>query len=310
MPELLVYLNGEYIEQSQARISLFDRGFIFGDAVYDVARTFGHQPFKLSEHVDRLFRSLHYTQIDPGLTLEEIEERTLELLDRNRPLYDPRRDYRIGHWISRGINPPSYSIADCGAATVAIFNYPILAERWANKYTEGTRLITSSVRRTPPECINSQGKINNKMNHILADLQVSAFGQGAEALMLDIQGRVAETPHANIFIVRGGRLITPPLENVLAGVSRSTVFELASGLGIPASEEHMTPFDIYLAEEAFITNTGASILPVASLDGRSIGKEVPGPLTQRITESWCQMVECNFVSQALALAEKGAVSEN
>ncbi|MFQ5895325.1 MAG: aminotransferase class IV [Nitrospinota bacterium] len=303
MAEMVVYLNGEFLPESGARLSLYDRGFIFGDAVYDVARTFGHQPFKLRQHIERLYRSLHYTRIEAGLSLEEMEEKTLELLDRNRPLFDPRRDYRICHWISRGINPPSYSIEECGPATVSIFNFPLPAERWAHKYREGTRLLTSSVRRTPPECIDPQGKINNKMNHILADLQVAAADRGAEALMLDIRGRVAETPHANIFVVRAGRLLTPPLENVLAGVSRATVLELAARLGIPASEEHLTPFDIYLAEEALITSTGYSLLPVASLDGRAIGKEVPGPITRRLTEAWCQMVECDFVAQALALAE-------
>lgn len=304
MAELTVYICGTFVPESEARISLFDRGFIFGDAVYDVARTFGHQPFKLRPHLERLYRSLHYTQIDPGLTIEEMEDLTLDLLDRNRPLFDPRRDYRICHWVSRGVNPASYSLVECGPATVSIFNYPILAERWAGKYQKGIRLVTSSVRRTPAECIDPQGKINNKMNHILAEIQVMSAGGEAEALMLDTQGRVAETPHSNIFVVRGGRLLTPPLETVLAGVSRETVLELAGRLGLPASEAHLSPFDVYAAEEAFITNTGYSLLPVASLDGRAIGSEVPGPITRKLTEAWCQMVEFDFVTQAKALAEE------
>ena len=139
MPELMVYLSGEIVPESKARISLFDRGFIFGDAVYDVARTFGHQPFKVREHIERLYGSLHYVQIEPGLSMEEMEEKTLDLLERNRPAFESGRDYRICHWISRGVNPASYSIEECGPATVSIFNYPILAERWADKYEEGLR---------------------------------------------------------------------------------------------------------------------------------------------------------------------------
>ncbi|MDP6277233.1 MAG: aminotransferase class IV [Nitrospinota bacterium] len=301
MPELMVFLSGEIVPESEARISLFDRGFIFGDAVYDVARTFGHQPFKLREHIERLYGSLHYVQIDPGLSKDEMEEKTLDLVERNRPAFEPRRDYRICHWISRGVNPASYGIDECGPATVSIFNYPILSERWADEYDEGLRLLSSSIRRTPPESIDSQGKINNKMNHILAGLQVAAADKGAEALMLDIRGRVAETPHSNIFIVRGGRLLTPPLENVLAGVSRATALELAARLGIPAAEEHMTPLDVMSAEEAFITNTGYSLLPVSSLDGRKIGEELPGPITRRLTDAWCKMIEFDFVAQAREL---------
>jgi len=304
MPDLMVYLNGEIVPESEAKISLFDRGFIFGDAVYDVARTFGHQPFKLREHIERLYGSLHYVQIDPGLSMDKMEEKTLDLLERNRPVFEPGRDYRICHWISRGLNPASYDIDECGSATVSIFNYPILSERWANDYGEGLRLISSSIRRTPPESIDSQGKINNKMNHILASIQVAAGNEGAEALMLDIRGRVAETPHSNIFIVRGHRLLTPPLENVLAGVSRATTLELAARLGIPVAEEHMTPLDVMNAEEAFITNTGYSLLPVSSLDGREIGEELPGPVTRRLTDAWCKMIEFNFVAQAKMLAGK------
>lgn len=302
MGEFSVYISGEYVPQGAARISLFDRGFIFGDAVYDVARTFGHRPFKLRPHLERLYRSLHYTQIDPGVSLQEMESLTLGLIERNRPLFEPGRDYRICHWVSRGVNPASYSISECDEATVAIFNWPILAERSAAKYRQGIELACSSVRRTPAACMDPQGKINNKMNHILAELQVSATGARAEALMLDVEGRVAEMPHSNIFIVRGGRLLTPPLEAVLAGISRETVLELAQRLDIPAAETHFSPYDVYAAEEAFVTNTGACIVPVASLDGRRIGREIPGPVTQRLTQAWCRLVELDFVAQAQALA--------
>ena len=295
MSQRTAYLNWKYLPESEAKVSILDLGFRIGDGVYDVARTYRHRPFKLREHIQRLFRSLRFTRISIDLTPAEFEAVCLRVLEANVPLLRENEDYSLWMNVSRG-QPQGPG----AGPTVAVSCVPINFQGFAHAFTEGIRLRTSSIRRIPPECLDPKAKVTNKMNHILADLDVKSADPDAYSLMLDVHGNLAENSAANLFLVKKGRLLTPSRRNVLEGVTRETVLELAHSLRIPAEEGDLTLYDAYTAEEAFLTGTTPTILPVRSLDGREYPGDVPGPMTTRLLRSWSELVGMDIIAQTLS----------
>lgn len=300
MKERVVYLNGRLVPESQAMVSVFDRGVQWGDAVYDAARTFQHRPFKLREHIDRLYRSCRYTRMPIRLTPDTMERHTLEVVDHNVSLLGPNDDDMIWWTVTRGVNPVTRSVLDCREATVIICTFPVPFRAFAKWMTRGARVVTPAVRRTPPQCLDPRAKVSNKMNHILADLEVKGADPEAYSLMLDINGNLAENSGANFFFVSRGQLCTPAAYNILEGITRATIIELARSLGTPVAEGNFTVYDVYTADEAFLATTTYSILPVAQLNGAPIGRETPGPLTRKLIGAWNDLVGVDIVAQALA----------
>lgn len=293
----MVYVNGRMVPESQAVISVFDRGFRWGDGVYDVERTYNGEIFRVRKHMERLYRSLKYTRIDSGLTIDEMEQATLKVLDANRHLLGPHDDYDIVQVVSRGVVWPPDQV---GPANVVIYCYPIPFASFAHRYIEGCRLATAATRRTPPQSLSPNAKISNKMNHHVADMEVKAQDPEAQALMLDLQGNIAEIPTNNFLFMAGGRLKVPNRNNVLHGITMTTVIELCEGVGIPVDEGDYTPFAVYQADEAIITGTSSGVLPVASLNGVAIGREMPGPITRRLWQAWADLTGVDLVEQALS----------
>ncbi len=299
MTERVVYVNGKYLTESEATVSVFDRGFLLGDSVYDVTRTFRHIPFKLDRHIDRLFRSLRYAAIDLRLSTDEVEQITLEVLRRNAHLLGPDDDYFLTQRVSRGRHPHLRSVLACGEPTLVVYSEPVPFKSYAHLYSEGARLITPSVRRTPPECISPRAKMGNKMNHVLAELEAKRTDPGCFApLMLDIHGFVCETDAGNFFVVSKRTLITPDRQMVLEGISRAVIFELAHSLNIPCSDETLTLYDVYTADEAFVSTSSYCVLPVTNVNGRHIGNGDPGPVTQALLGAWGKLVGVDIVAQA------------
>jgi branched-chain amino acid aminotransferase len=292
-PELFVYLNGQILEESQARISPFDRGFLWGDGVYEITPCFNHRLYRLTDHLERLSRSLRYVRIDPGMTGETLEKATLALLEANFPRLEEHGVYRVGHWVTRGMDTPGMAARDAGPATVFIFWRPVKAESFAKNYTEGVRVTVVPTRRIPPQCVETRAKITSKMNQILAELDADV--SGALSLMLDIDGNVAENSVANFFIVRDGVLWTPPERNILEGITRKVVFELASRLGIPLQERNFTLYDIAQAEEFFLTSSAVCAVPVREVDGFRPKAPIPGPITKRLIEAFVEETGYDFL---------------
>ncbi len=294
--ERIAYVNGNAVPESQAVISVFDRGFRWGDSVYDMTRTFGGEPFKLGAHLDRLYRSMLYTRIDPGLSQDEMERITLEVVEANRHLLGPSDDWSVTHVVSRGlINTRLHD-----GANVAIYCLPLDFAGFARQYVDGVRVVTPAVRRTPPQSLSPKAKIANKMNHFMAEFEAKEVHPDAVALMLDMDGNVAECTGANFMFVADGEIKVPNRRHVLPGVSMATIMELAETLDIPVREGDYTPFDVYQSDEAFITSTSYSIAPVATLNGRPIGDEMPGPITRGLLAAWSDLAGVNFVDQALS----------
>jgi len=299
MNEKAVYLNGAFVPESEAKVSVLDSGFNAGDGVYDVTRTFGHKPFKLHEHTRRLFRSLCYTRIDCGMSLEAMETATLEVLERNEPLLKDNDDYALWQIVSRGVRS-SVGNRVTGPATVAIYCVNVNFREFARYYVEGVKLVTPSTRRIPPQCLESKAKVTNKMNHNIASFEAKQVDPQAIPLMLDIDGNISESSAHNFFLVIDGALCTPTNNNVLDGITRSTLLSLAAEFRIPVVEDDFTPYDVYNADEAFLASTSPTIVPVNSLNGVTVGRQVPGPLTLRLLKAWNHLVTLDIVAQALS----------
>jgi branched-chain amino acid aminotransferase len=294
MNEPIVYVNGSFVPASQASISVFDRGFRLGDAVFDTARTFRHRPYKLREHLERLQRSLHYIRLDPGMSLEQMEAVTLQVVEQNRPLWAENDDVWVTQVVSRG------ALRTPGSPTVVILTEPLPFASFARFHKFGLSMITPGIRHTPPQCVEPRVKTVSRLNLVLAEQEAQQADPDAWALLLDPEGNITEYTSGNFFIVRQGNLITPFERSSLGGISREIVLEFAEELGIPAREANITPYDACNADEAFITSTSKCILPVGRLNGIRIGTRIPGPVTKRLLDTWSARVEVDIVEQALS----------
>jgi branched-chain amino acid aminotransferase len=271
MEDGVCYVNGSFVPATEAKVSIFDRGFTSGEGVYDVTRSFGHKLFKLDEHVARLYRSLKYTRIDCGMPAEEMTRLSIEIFERNKHLLAPDDDCALWQVVSRGAD--RFAKGRPVAATVTIFCVPIAYHGFAREYVEGCIVVTPSTRRIPPQSLEAKAKITNKVNHTMAAFEAKQVNPRATPLMLDLDGNISETHLGNFFFVSGGKLCTSADRTVLAGVTRSTLFSMAAELGIAGVE----PYDVYCADEAFTASTSPTIVPVKSLNGSAIGTAADNP---------------------------------
>lgn len=303
--ERVAYFNGAIVPERDVRVPFRDRGFKYGDAVFDTTRTFGHRVFKLREHLDRLYRSLRYLRIDPGLSPAELHAITEEVVRRNLPLLEPDEDYWVTQRVTRGLDAADRAVFGQEGPTVIVECLPLPLRERAHLYRDGIRVVVPSVRRAAPDVLSPRTKTNNYLNVIVGDLEAKARDPQAWAILLDANGNLAEGIGSNLFLVRDGALHTPREQQVLAGISRQTVMDLAREAGIPVHERDLDLFDAYTADEAFLTSTSLCVCPVRSINGVEMGEgRVPGPVTRRLTEAYCRLVDFDFVAQYLKRLER------
>ena len=294
--ETVVYFNGELKPESQVGISIRDRGYLYGDAVFDATRTFNGTPFKLREHIHRLYDSLRYLRIDPGMGMEEMERWSLEVVNHNHPLLPSGQDMWVMQRISRGVES-----AEPSGATVLIESHAIPFARRAPLYRDGVRVITPSVPRIPPRFQSPRAKTHNYLNLVLGDLEAQATDPDSWAVLLDESGNLTEGRGSNMFLVKDGEVTTPRGQFVLEGITRGIVLDLAVGLDLPVSERDLDLFDAYTADEAFLTSTSLCICPVSSVNGAAVGDgRVPGPVTQRLMAAFSDLAGMDYVAQYLS----------
>ncbi len=297
--ERIGYHNGRFVPEYQVLVPFRDRGFKYGDAVFDTTRTFGHRVFKLREHVERLYRSLRYLRIESGLTPAAMADITEEVLKRNLPLLEPDDDYWVTQRVSRGLDASGREIWPQEGATVIVECVPLPLRERAPLFRDGIRVLVPSVRRTPPEALSPRVKTHNYLNLIAGGLEVQAQDPGAWALLLDTNGNLGEGLGSNIFLAQKGVLLTPREQTVLSGISRETVIDLAREAGLTVIEKDIDLYDAYNADEAFLTSTSLCICPISTVNGAKIGSAVPGPITRQLTEAYCRYVDFDFVAQYL-----------
>ena len=299
--ERVAYFNGEIVDESDARISFRDRGFKYGDAVFDMTRTFGHRIFKLDEHLQRFWDSLDYVGIDPGITISEMREATISVLERNLPLLAEDEDYWVGQRVSRGIDLVGGDMWETsGGPTVVIECTPLPLEPRARLFKDGIDVWVPSVRRTPPDAFSPRAKSHNYLNLVLADMEAKVVDPDAWAILLDSHGALTEGIGSNIFTVKDGQVSTPRGRFVLGGISRETVIELAEENQIPVVERDIDMFDAITADEVFLTSTSLCICPVSTVQGRTIADgDIPGPITETLMDAYVDLVDYDWVGQYL-----------
>ena len=306
----LVYLNGDFVPEEQAKISIFDAGFHLGDTVLEVVRTFDSKPFKLREHLERLFRSLRCTRIDPGLTMQQLEKICLKVLEVNQHLLTPNEDDWISLSITRGILSMFKDVpGKHKGASVVVNCRPIPFHDYAQYYKIGAHLVVPSRRHIPPQCLDPKLKTRSRIYFVLAELEAKLVDPRAYPLLLDLEGNVTESTGANFFIVSKGVIKTPTSRNILCGISRQVALDLAKDLGLPTEECNLQVYDVVNAEEAFLTSTSKCILPVFGINGTRIGNSIPGPITESLLDSWSKMVRLNIVEQALGFLSQSERSK-
>jgi branched-chain amino acid aminotransferase len=280
-----VWLNGELVPKSQAKVSVFDHGFLYGDGVFEGIRAYNGKVFMLDEHLDRLYDSAKSIWLTIPLTKEQMRDAILQTLRANE-----LRDAYIRVVVSRGEGDLGLDPRKCPKPNIVIITDRI--ELFPEElYERGIEMVTVSVRRNSPQALNPNIKSLNYLNNILAKIEAINAGK-PEGLMLTLDGYVAEGTGENIFIVKRGELFTPPAYmGILKGITRQVVMKLAKEGGIPVHEAVLTLHDVYNADECFLTGTGAEIIPVVKLDGRVIGDGVPGPITKTLIQKFRQYTQ-------------------
>ena len=307
--ERVAFFNGKIVPESEVLIPFRDRGFILGDAVYDTERTFGHKIFRLKEHIDRLYRSLRYLQIDPGLTPAEMTSLTEEVVERNLHLIDRDEDYWISQRVSRGYNKEGRWAGGTFVPTVIIECEHLPFTARAPMFRDGIDVIVASGRRNAPDMLSPRAKTHNYLNFVMADLEMQDQPGHPWAVLLDHDGNISEGMGCNFFIVREGKVLTPRERNVLPGISRAVTIEVAQKLGIPLEERDIDMYDAYTAEEAFLTSTSLCICPIRSINRNPVAnKAIPGPVTQRLMDGYTDLLGFDFVAQYRRRLERPAAA--
>ena len=286
---LKIYLNGKLVEASEAKISVFDHGLLYGDGVFEGIRSYDGLVFKLKEHINRLYESAHTILLKIPMTKQEMVQAVVTTLRANR-----LKDAYIRLVVTRGPGDLGLDPRKCERATVFIITDKIVLYP-DRVYRDGMEIVTVPTPRNLPEALNPQIKSLNYLNNILAKIEATNAGV-QEALMLSAHGYVAECTGDNIFIVRGGVLLTPPpYAGILKGITRACVMDLAGAAKIPVREEMMTRHDLYNSEECFLTGTAAEIAPIVKIDGRVIGTAKPGKVTLRLMRDFRRLTKTDGI---------------
>jgi branched-chain amino acid aminotransferase len=275
-----IYIDGKYFDRNEARISVFDHGLLYGDGVFEGIRIYGGKVFKLKEHVERLYQSAKAILLDIPISRAEMENATLEAVHENA-----KKDGYIRLVVTRGEGPLGLDPSSCGKPSVIIIVGDI--QLYPQEYYEkGIAVVTAASRRMPADSLDPRVKSLNYLNNVMAKVEAKQAGC-LEAVLLNHEGYVTECTADNIFIVKHGTLLTPaPHYGALDGITRMTVMNIAGSCGIASRETALTRYDLYTADECFMTGTGAEIMPVTKIDGRLIGAGEPGPVTKRLIKGF------------------------
>lgn len=280
-----IYIDGKYFDEKDAKVSVFDHGLLYGDGVFEGIRAYNGRVFKLKEHIDRLFYSAKAILLTLPIEHEEIMQAVLETCRRNRI-----RDGYIRLVVTRGIGGLGLNPNRCKRPSVIVIAdkiqlYPV------ELYERGLDIITVPTVRNLHSALNPAIKSLNYLNNILAKIEANNAGC-EEAIMLNAEGYVAECTGDNLFIVKGTELLTPPLSaGALYGITRGVVMDLARNEGMAVSETNLTRYDVFNADECFLTGTGAEVIPVVKVDGRVIGTGQPGAATVRLVDKYKQLTK-------------------
>ncbi|PXF61329.1 MAG: branched-chain amino acid aminotransferase [Candidatus Methanogaster sp.] len=281
---LKVYANGDFVPQDQAVTSIYDHGFLYGDGVFEGIRAYNGRVFRLDEHIDRLYDSAMAIMLDIPLSKGEMKQALLETLRVNDLV-----DAYIRPIVSRGVGDLGLDPRKCPVPNVFIISQPWDA-MYGDLYDKGLSAVTVTVRRNAPESLSPNIKSLNYLNNILAKIEANHKG-GDEAIILDVRGNISEGSGDNIFIIKNGTISTPQVMNNLRGITRAAAIEIAQDLGYPLRETDLGLFDLYTADEVFVTGTAAEIAPITMVDGRPVGDGSVGTITKELMHRFEELTQ-------------------
>jgi len=277
---MLIYVDGELRERSEATVSVFDHGLLYGDGVFEGIRIYSRRVFRLDAHLDRLYASAQAIALDIPLSRAEMADAVRRTIAANQ-----KDDGYVRLVVTRGVGDLGVDPRTCPTATVIIICTDIQVYP-PERYAQGMKIVTSATRQVSHDAFDPRVKSLNYLKNVLAKIDARRAG-AEEAILLNAEGFVAECTADNIFVVRGGVLSTPsPQDGALEGITRGAILELAGEAGIPARESRLTRYDVYTADECFLTGTGAEVIAVVEADGRRIGDGAPGPITNRLKDAF------------------------
>lgn len=307
MSQRVAYFNGRLVPEHEARVSIFDSALMFGDMAFEMTRTYIRRPFRLREHLLRLYGSLRLLEIDSWMSLEEMERATLDTLERNLPSEPADMDWQIMHNVSRGpLDLYRSAFPEGMRPTVSINCWPLITHmgRFAPTYDSGVHVVIPAQPALPAHLVDPKAKTRSRLHYQMAQLQARRMGENRWPVLLDPDGFLAEGPGWNIFLVKDGVILTPEPRNILLGVSRATTIELANRLGISVHETNLGRYEALAADEIFCTATTYALVHAMTFEGQQVGNAQPGPVFLRLVEAWRQLAGIDFVAQARDFAKR------
>ena len=305
MSERVVYMNGEYVAETEARISIFDSALMYGDMLFEMTRSFQQHPYRLGDHLERLYGSLNYAELDCGLTIDQMQSATEETIQRNLPAMDGR-DFQIMHNVTRGGMGLYQEIVKEGTSPVVTINvFPLVRHigGMAEKYEAGAHFVVPRQQSVPARYIDPKAKNRSRIFYKIAELQAAHIAAGAQALLTDERGFITEGTGNNFFMVREGEIYTPRPHDILRGVSRQACMEVAADQGLAVHEVDLEPYDVRAADEAWFTSTTICMMPITQFEFRPVGSGKPGPVYTKLLAAWSEQVGVDIAAQAREYAE-------
>ncbi len=292
MDEPIAYLKGEFVPQSQCVLPMSDLGIVLGAAVTDFLRTFDQKPYRMEDHVRRLYRSCQYARIQPPISIEETIAVSEKLIAENSKLV-PGHELGLVYYITAGENTVYVGAAGMPENLTPSYvqhTFPLRFHLWRDRFLNGAHCVIPAPRHWPPQCLSSKIKNRTRLHMWIGDQEARLVDPSATALFLDIDGNVTETNSSNFVIFRNGKVISPRRDNILWGISLTVLTEILDVIGVPFVEENIQTYDIMNADEAWMPTTPYCLGPVTRINGVRIGDGKPGPMWRRVLDEWSKIV--------------------
>ena len=300
-PGRLVFSNGQFIPEKDAKISIFDSALMFGDMVFEMTRSFNGKQFKLDEHIERLFNGIKILRIPIQYSQKQLKEICLETIEKNKPAFSKTDEHRLMINVSRGPLSIYHQVFDNKVEpTVIVADFPLkwTVQGMGELFDKGINAVITSQRAIPAHLLDPKIKNRSRLFYQMANIEASLFkGENNWALLLDTEGNIAEGTGDNFFIVKEGVVYSPRGRNILRGISRDYIFELCDQLRINYEEKDIEPYDVYTADEAFMTGTPFCALPVTSLNGLKIGTGERGIVYNKLLKKWGKNLKIDIEKQ-------------
>ena len=297
----VVYMNGEFVPETEAKVSIYDSALMFGDMVFEMTRSFKKEQFRLREHLERLYAGIKFVHIPLEMTIDEMEKACLETIERNEPYFDAHDEHRLMINVTRGpLGLYAHLFGEESKPLVIIADFPL---KWTvafmeDLYDSGINAVVPSQRAIPATLMEPKVKNRSRLFYQMANIEVSKFkGKNNWPLLLDPDGFVAESSSGNFFMAKDGVVYTPEPRNILRGITRDYVMELCEAAGTPCIEKNLEVYDVLTADEAFFTATPYCLVPVTRLNGQDIGDGKRGKIFQRLMDDWSKVVGLDIEQQ-------------